>query len=583
MTEDITLRQKIDSSVSKLADTNNTANESNTLYNFAIHNPFADEPDTMSDFFNGGDRTEQLDEAIHLCQFGNNIALITGDNGIGKTFFLEQACFELSETASCCFISGSMELTSEEIAKDVSTELSMPFATSQTIEQLIDMLDDADALKDVSRFIIIVDDIHLLSEDIIFSLLHLSQLSNSVFHLLASGLPSTLNYLESLEFQEGLIKEIHLFPYSHEETHDYLNFKMKAVGYKGENFFDIETVTQLYRKSAGYPSKINQVAEHYLLSQEQEFTDEEDERSPGLPLWHMVGLVLLIFALILAFFYRGSDSPENTEQIIPIALENNTNSTLEQNEMPDNPLSSNTPTVIEEVQAISNSQDNESEQATSDAITSAVAVIDQGIEGEGAAIEETAEASDKPISNKPTVSTVQTQTEPLENTPVQTPNIEARVTETQVTETEKTATIEPTVDNKPAATTESSTAIAAANATTKPITSTTTQQTEPEAAYTPDEQAVLNWPEGDSTIQVIGALDKTSLEQYVAAQANKKSLRLITILRDGKPWHIVLADHFADNNQAREAIQKLPQNQVNGGPWVRKVSDLKQGIRDIRR
>lgn len=539
MTEDITLRDRV--SPSQFRDVDNASTESSPLYDFITHNPFADEG-SMSYFFEGGSRAEQLDETVHLTQFGNNITLVVGDTGVGKTFFLEQACFELSETASCCFITGSIELSSETIAKEISTELSMPFATRQTIEQLIEMLEDADALEDISRFILVVDDIHLLSEEIVFSLMQLSQVSGSVFHLLASGLPSTASYLSNLEFQEDLIKEIYLFPYGPEATEEYINFKMQSVGYKGDNFFNDGMLAEIYKSSAGYPQKINKTAEYFLLSHDENIADELVERNPsGFPLWHMVGAIFLVFLLILAFFYRGDsiDKAEGVEQILSNPIENknpveNTvqnEATIAVEENPNNlPLPS---AVISEDLTVNNIPDEQINSAA-----------EQSAEEVPAATQET-----------PTSEVVETAVDVPENAEPQ----------TVVTQNIQTT-----------ATEENSTSVG--NASESNATSA-----EPTALYSVDEQTVLGWPEGDSTIQVIGALDKTSLEQYIATQANKESLRLVTIMRNDQPWHIVLADHYPDNNQAREAIQRLPQNQVNAGPWVRKISELKQGIRDFRR
>jgi|GEM_PF-6718496 len=561
MTEDITLREKINATNTQRLEP--SIELDSAPQNIASQSPFADKTDTMSDFFEGGGRIEQLDEAIHLSQFGNNIALITGDTGTGKTFFLEQACFELSETAACCFINGSTELTNVDIAKEVSTELSMPFASSQTIEQLIDMLDDADALQDVSRFIIIVDDIHLITEDIISSLLHLSQLSNNVFHLLASGLPSTHDYLESLESQDGLIKEIHLFPYGLEDTRDYLNFKMKSAGYEGENFFDPETVAALYKESAGYPARINQATESFLLTQEELTQEEEltEEKSSearlGLPLWHMVGLVFLLFALILAFFYRGTGSNEDVEQTLPVTIENNATETVAEETLKENPSDSTQAAPLAEgnqSEALEQTAAEQTGEATAETITETIA--------------ETTSQSTQAIN--------ETVTEVIDNSVSEAAAVVGEATDNSA------AVIEATEQPPAAAATELTTEQAEAVAqNTAPAASAT--EAAPTAAFSADEQVVLNWPENDSTIQIIGALDKASLERYVAAQVNSDALRLVTILRDGNPWHIVVADHYPNNDQARQAIQRLPQNQVNAGPWIRKVTDLKQGIRAFRR
>ena len=568
MTEDAIINQSYSA---QRSEPTLESTEASTLYNIATHNPFA-EKESASDFFDGGDRTTQLDEAIHLCQFGNNVVLVTGDTGIGKTFFVEQACFELSETASCCFISATEDLSSEAIAKEVSTELSMPFATHQTIEQLMFMLEDANALEDIARFIIVVDDIHLLAEDIIISLLRLSQISQNTFHLLASGLPYTFNILENIELSEGLVKNIHLEPYTTEDTYRYLNFKMKASGLDDDNFFDVKTALQIHRSSAGYPQKINQLAEEHILSQEQDIIEDEPSSS-GLPLWHMIGLVFLIFALIMAFFYGDSGSDNATEQAIPLALGDQAPNINNETIIPtDNNAVENSTSLFNPITEIQTTGE-ESSNFTS---------------GDNTLAEATPAPAPAPINNEastlisPPESEATTETEVVDSSAV-------ILDENQVADTitsSATADAAPDVtntseilveENTPTPTTAIATSVAEAE-------SPTTEPAEVEQTrYSPDEEAVLAWPESHSTIQIIGALDKASVERFVEAQANKDLLRLVTINRDNKPWHIVLADHYTDNTQARAAIQQLPQNQVNASPWIRKVSDLKQGIRDFPR
>ena len=92
----------------------------------------------------------------------------------------------------------------------------------------------------------------------------------------------------------------------------------------------------------------------------------------------------------------------------------------------------------------------------------------------------------------------------------------------------------------------------------------------------------MQWPDASYTLQLIGAVQDASLIAYIDAQPNASSLLLVSLTRNNKPWYVVVVGVYKSVQLARQAIQDLPQNQVNAGPWPKKISDLKQDMRSFR-
>jgi septal ring-binding cell division protein DamX len=102
------------------------------------------------------------------------------------------------------------------------------------------------------------------------------------------------------------------------------------------------------------------------------------------------------------------------------------------------------------------------------------------------------------------------------------------------------------------------------------------QDTNNDGALSANEQTVMQWADTNFTLQLIGAVEKSSLVKFIATQPNASSLLLVSLTRNSKPWYVVVTGVYENTQLARQAIQSLPQNQVNGGPWPKKVSDLKR-------
>lgn len=96
---------------------------------------------------------------------------------------------------------------------------------------------------------------------------------------------------------------------------------------------------------------------------------------------------------------------------------------------------------------------------------------------------------------------------------------------------------------------------------------------------TSDEQYLLEQSDEAFTLQVLAASKHDSLTRYIARQPNKSDLHMYRGTREGKSWYVVVANVYPSKEAAVKARNKLPQEQVNAGPWPRKLSSIQEEIK----
>lgn len=528
----------------------------------SLPDPFS--PSMNHVFFSGADRRILLDEVIHLCQFGNNLVAAIGDEGVGKTAFLNQARFELTETAFCCLIDGSESMTPEEIFSQIVSQLELPVSSVSSAGEMIATLRHAMAEDNMHRVVLIIDDAHLLSDAILSALISLLQgHQGQHLHILMGGEKDLVDRLDHFEMVDVLVYDVTLNPFTFQDTKDYLEFKFSTAGYPSETFLDDAQIESIWKESGGYPAQISLIAEKYIFQQDPDIA-ADDIKVAGLPLLHMALLVVLLAALIFALIYMGGDDPKgdglNEQAITDPARETSSldlpigepqkESTINENQSTPAPVISDVvEPAVNDSQSVENIQANaEPEKVVAEKTEEpgpSEAVV---AKADGASVEEKkpAEADDKAEAAARGNTAEPAQAEPSQN-----------LQESLRQELQKEAKSLGVDGPKP-------------ESPIKP------------SALSGDEKWLMALDDQRYVLQVIAAGQKASVQKFVTSQANKEALRLIEVGRNGKPWYIVVIGNYADTVSARRAIESLPQDQVNGGPWPRKVSDLKTKIEAFR-
>ena len=513
--------------------------------------PFS-QPNDSESFYFDDDRRALLDQTLHLCQFGNNLVVLTGNTGVGKTAFLQQTHLELQETATACLISAGVLMSAEDVFSQIARQLDFPLNTDELgAGELISLLRQTIAEEEMNRVVFIIDDAHHLDDQTLFALVSLLQgQRQNHLHLLMSGDQTLPDRFDQFELVDILVYDLTLEPFTKNDIPDYIAFRLDAAGYESEDLLDKATLNQLWQDSQGYPSALNQAAQSLLFDQEMTPDLElEEKNSLGLPLFHMAGLVILLAALILALFYLGDDSETVDSENI-----NTTNSTI------DDPITESTTETIEPVP---------STEATP--TVSPVLSLDtpEPSTTDSAATQPTTQNQENPSSQVSNTA---------ENTDAISSEKNASATETSISEPQKTE-VTPDTSNNNEVITQSPTTTETESTPDKPSTTKTGPQSTTSQTNSSAQQTVLNWPDNHFALQVIGASNREALVDFIAKQPNQNQLKLVTVTRNSQPWHIVVIGSYPNNEAARQAILRLPQSQINSSPWPRKVNELKQQIR----
>jgi len=538
-------------------------------------------------FFSGADRRILLDEVIHLCQFGNNLVAAIGDDGVGKTAFLNQARFELSETAFCCLLNGNESMTPEDIFSQLISQLELPVSSVSTAGEMIATLRHAMAEGNMHRVVVIIDDAHLLQDTILSALISLLQgHQGQHLHILMSGKKSLVDRLDNFDMVDVLVYDVTLNPFTLQDTKEYLDYKLTAAGYPSEKLLDESQVESIWKESGGYPTQINRVADRHIFQQDFDIAEEGPSAS-GLPLVHMALLVVLLAGLILALIYMGNDGEDAS--VGKLDAQANVDVPTGLNLEPEK--------VIENGSVSSPSAEADESSNLLEGVSK-----QQGPElaSIGGAEPEQNKAEIPSLKNENQLSIVKS-TEEVNPTNIAIPSLpqssKSVLQEALKQELKKEAELL-SVDQSelkgnggslPGATEGSllNTAKGSLSSTAKGSLSNTagaskSSEVKELFSLSEDEGWLLSLNDSGYVLQVIAAGQRQSVKKFIDSQPNKGGLRLIRVGRDGKPWYIVVTGNYTDRVSARKAIQSLPQDQVNGGPWPRKVLDLKQEIKAFR-
>ena len=473
----------------------------------------------VSGFFMGAERRAVLDEVLHLCQFGNNLVALLGEVGVGKTALVHQAVLELHEAAKCCLVNASSMATMADIFSQVVSSLGIDLSADATAGEMLAAVRQHTPIGQHQRMVIIIDDANYLDDQILAAIVSLLQGQQS-YHLHVL-----------LVGDNSLASRLDKF-----EMVDVLIYDIALRAFRAD---EIEQYLQFKLDLAGYQGdRLFSEADITELWQETRGlpvainnaarasllqpspSDDAIPASFSLPIGHMVIIGVLLVALIMALFYMG-DSPEERASEGDVTVPHDVVGAQGiEPTVADSPLVTDT---------------SGQPQLPQDSTASPVVSIS---------------ANDQ-LENK-------SQLDKAPSVVVEPPAVTVPV--------EPISTPEPVIAPK------------------KEVDKTPTPApTAVDVGFNSDERQVIAWPATNYTLQVMAAGQLKGVQAFVKRQPNRDDLRIVRVLRQSKPWYIVLVGVYSDSSEARLAIQSLPQSQVNSGPWPRKVSDIQQDIRQFRR
>ncbi len=501
--------------------------------------PFSD--DYSFPLFTAAGRRQVLDQLLHLCQFSNQLLVITGESGVGKTRIAHALADSLEENDHLCFLAMSPGQTLEQLLRAIAESFNLDIVETAPVEKLIQEIEkfielhalNQDAESD-GLVLLIIDNAEHLDAQCVAAIGALLDNKPQPYplHVVLVGEPVLVSRLNDIESEHLQISDFHLPAFTLSETVDYLNFRMEMADYLGPEIFTEAMVDPWWRQAHGQLSLIHESAQDKLL---QSVLPQSETKRLTFPIFHIVAISAVIAVAGVFYLYLDKQPEKNTE-VVSIPKINSQSSVV----------------VTAKSQAVADTQ---------------VPV--------------------EPIlQSLPDVSVDQL---PAENFPI---------TNEVVSSVASSAIPQPVVDvqdikmaevKEPVTTTESSTSVMANNTIESNPTSTAdvTRLTEPKPRMatspsgdlTANEQEILSWSSSEYTIQILGVSNLKSAQDFVNSQSNRSELLIFETRRAGKKWYVVITGHYASNAEARTAAARLPAKQRESGPWPRQIKVIQQEIR----
>jgi type II secretory pathway predicted ATPase ExeA/septal ring-binding cell division protein DamX len=242
--------------------------------------PFKITPDT-SMFFEGSKRGAALDALIYAIKSGEGIIKVVGEVGSGKTMLCRMLELKLSDVVDIVYIAHP-SLSPENILHVIAHELHLDVRNDDSKLDVMQKLQDYLLQKHAGnrQVVVFVEEAQSMPVETLEEIRFLSNLETDQHKLLQMVLFGQPELDEKLaqpqirQLKERITHSFFLDPFPPEDTLDYLNFRLRSVGYRGPSIFNQRTANAVEKYSSGLSRRINIIADKALMASFSEGTHE---------------------------------------------------------------------------------------------------------------------------------------------------------------------------------------------------------------------------------------------------------------------------------------------------------------------
>ena len=218
-------------------------------------------------------RKQRLDILLHLAHNTNELLLVTGGQGMGKTMFLQQFINSASEHWKICKMEGHKMMTEEQFLQRVYMGFGIAHASIHKNSMLANLKKRLDSqLQQALPVILLVDNAHLFSTKILSLILELASVRNvtsgTSIRVILFSEPHIKVVLAEPELNEKhrlIVRKIDLPPFDESQTGNYLHHRLSLAGMATDQFLTQPTIRKIHKQSNGVPARMNEAADKLLF------------------------------------------------------------------------------------------------------------------------------------------------------------------------------------------------------------------------------------------------------------------------------------------------------------------------------
>jgi type II secretory pathway predicted ATPase ExeA len=234
--------------------------------------PFKITPDT-SLFFEGSQRGAALDALIYAITSGEGIIKVVGEVGSGKTMLCRMLEVRLSDDIDVIYIANP-SLSPDNILHVIAHELNLDIENETSKVDVMQQIQNYLLQKHAEnrQVVLFVEEAQSMPIETLEEIRLLSNLEtdeNKLLQMVLFGQPELDEKLSApniRQLKERITHSFKLSPFPPDDTLDYLNFRLRAVGYKGPDIFNKKTAGVVKKYSDGLTRRINIIADKSMLA-----------------------------------------------------------------------------------------------------------------------------------------------------------------------------------------------------------------------------------------------------------------------------------------------------------------------------
>ncbi len=234
--------------------------------------PFKITPDT-SLFYEGGHRGDILGALVYAVMRGEGIIKVVGEVGSGKTMLCRMLQQELPESIEIVYIANP-SVSPQDILFVIANELKFDIDRQASKHEVVAMLHEYLLQRHAEdrQVVLFVEEAQGMPLETLEEIRLLSNLEtdqHKLLQIILFGQPEldeNLSEKSIRQLRERITHDFKLGPLGGAEIHQYLNFRMREVGYTGPELISRKLADNMAKYSEGLLRRINILADKMLLS-----------------------------------------------------------------------------------------------------------------------------------------------------------------------------------------------------------------------------------------------------------------------------------------------------------------------------
>jgi len=233
--------------------------------------PFKITPHTEF-FFAGASRGETLEALIYAITSGEGMVKVTGEVGAGKTMLCRVLMERLPENVETIYLAVP-SLSPDEMLATIADDLSVDLHGGNTTKLIRALQERLITIHSEGKQVVaLIDEAHAMPLETLEEIRLLSNLETShdkLMQIVLFGQPELDQHLmlpNMRQLKERITHSFNLLPLPPRDIKDYLNFRLRAAGYKGPDLFSPDALKLIAEASEGLTRRINIYADKTLLA-----------------------------------------------------------------------------------------------------------------------------------------------------------------------------------------------------------------------------------------------------------------------------------------------------------------------------